>query len=472
MNSFDLAFTSALEQARLIRNKEISPLELTQVYLDRIETINPTIGAFFHVAAEQAIVDAIQKTETLSNLEVIPPFYGVPTAIKDLNPVAGMPCSYGVKYAKKRIADRDDHITSRIKQAGFVILGKTATSQLGSLPYVEPSGFPPARNPWNLDYLAGGSSGGAASAVATGLCAIAQGSDGAGSIRIPAACCGLVGLKASRGRVSNSPVDEMFSGCVVSGGLARTVTDSAAFLDTIAGYELGDPYWLTPPETSFLELSQRVSRPLRIGFATEIPPIGECDDECKEAVLKTAMRLEALGHTVDPIEFNNFDFSELIEPFSIVWQTQTDVGVPGLFLDRINCQLWLKAQVYRAGKYVQARQKLYRFARKVIQLCHPYDVILLPTLMRPALKVGEFQRLGLSTLLDRVIDWFAPCPAFNVSGHPAIALPCGFSGFGVPLSIQLVGRPADEATLLSLAYQLEQSKLWVQTTPEIAQPPQ
>ena len=159
MNSFDLAFTSALEQARLIRNKQISPLELTQVYLDRIETINPTIGAFFHVAAEQAIVDATQKTEALSNLEIIPPFYGVPTAIKDLNPVAGMPCSYGIKYAKKRIADRDDHITSRIKQAGFVILGKTATSQLGSLPYVEPSGFPPARNPWNLDYLAGGSSG-------------------------------------------------------------------------------------------------------------------------------------------------------------------------------------------------------------------------------------------------------------------------------------------------------------------------
>ena len=161
--------------------------------------------------------------------------------------------------------------------------------------------------------------------------------------------------------------------------------------------------------------------------------------------------------------------SELIKPFSIAWQTQTDVGVPGLFLDRINCQLWLKAQVYRAGKYVSARQKLYRFARKVVELCHPYDVILLPTLMRPALKVGEFQRFGLTTLLDRVTDWFAPCPAFNASGQPAIALPCGFSNSGVPLSIQLVGRPADEATLLSLAYQLEQSKLWVQTTPEIAQ---
>ena len=165
-------------------------------------------------------------------------------------------------------------------------------------------------------------------------------------------------MKASRGRVSNSPVDELFSGCVVSGGLARTVTDSAAFLDAIAGYELGDPYWLTAPETSFLELSQQVPHSLRIGFATEIPPIGECDDECKEAVLKTAMRLEDLGHTVEPIAFNNFDFSELIEPFSIAWQTQTDVGVPGLFLDRINRQLWLKAQVYRAGKYVRDRKSV------------------------------------------------------------------------------------------------------------------
>ena len=455
MNPTDLAFTSALEQARLIREKIISPLELTQLSLDRIEAQNPTLGAFFHIAAEAALNDASQKTEALSHLETLPPFYGVPTAIKDLNPVAGMPCSYGLKYAKNRIADRDDHVTQRIKAAGFTLLGKTGTSQLGSLPYVEPSGFAPVRNPWNPDYLAGGSSGGAAAAVASGMCAIAQGSDGAGSIRIPAACCGLVGLKPSRGRVSNAPVDEYFSGCVVNGGMARSVSDVAAFLDAIAGYELGDAYWLDRPETSFLALSKQIPPQLKIGFATHIPTIGECDTETKTAVLETAKTLETLGHVVEPVEFGDFDFSDLIEPFFIAWQTQTDVGIPGPLLDRINRQLWFRAQFYRAGKYIKARQKLYQFGRRVVTLFHPYDVILLPTLMTPAIQVGEFKRLGLDELLDRITKWFAPCPAFNASGQPAIALPCGISQSGIPLSIQLVGRPADEKTILQLATQLE-----------------
>lgn len=455
MNPTDLAFTSALEQARLIREKIISPLELTQISLDRIEAHNPTLGAFFHIAAEAALNDASQKTEALTHLQTFPPFYGVPTAIKDLNPVAEMPCSYGIKYAKNRIADRDDHVTQRIKAAGFTLLGKTATSQLGSLPYVEPSGFAPVRNPWNLDYLAGGSSGGAAAAVASGMCAIAQGSDGAGSIRIPAACCGLVGLKPARGRVSNAPVDEYFSGCVVNGSMARTVADVAAFLDAIAGYELGDAYWLDHPKTSFLELSKQIPTQLKIGFATHIPNIGECDIETKAAILKTAKTLESLGHSVESVDFGDFDFSDLIEPFFIAWQTQTDVGIPGPLLDRINRELWFRAQFYRAGKYIKARQKLYQFGRRVVTLFQPYDVVLLPTLMTPAIKVGEFKRLGLNSLLDRVTQWFAPCPAFNVSGQPAMALPCGISQSGIPLSIQLVGRPADEKTILQLATQLE-----------------
>ncbi len=473
MNPTDLAYTSALEQARLIREKIISPLELTQLYLDRIEALNPKLGAFFHIATESALEDATAKTEALTQLETIPPFYGVPTAIKDLNPVAGMPCSYGIKQAKNRMADRDDHVTDRMRTAGFTLLGKTATSQLGSLPYVEPSGFPPARNPWNLEYLAGGSSGGAGSAVAAGMCAIAQGSDGAGSIRIPAACCGLVGLKPSRGRVSNTPVDEYFSGCVVNGGMAHTVADVAAFLDAIAGYEQGDAYWLPNPETSFLALSKQIPPRLRIGFATQIPPIGECDADTQAAVLHSANLLESLGHIIEPIEFGDFDFTDLIEPFAIAWQTQTDVGIPGFIFDKINRQLWFKAQFYSAGKYIRSRRKLYEFARSVVGLCHPYDVILLPTLMYPGLKVGELNRLGMKALLDRLIGWFAPCPAFNVSGQPAIALPTGFNTNSLPISIQLVGRPADEKTILQLSTQLETAGLLKayrdHTVPTIAQ---
>lgn len=457
MNSTELAFTSAREQARLIREKQVSPLELTQLYLDRIAQIDRQLGSFFHVAADSALQDAQAKTEQLaqSDPSELPPFFGVPTGIKDLSPVKDMPCSYGIKYIRDRMAEYDDLVATRMKRAGFVILGKTSTSQLGSLPYVEPPGFLPTRNPWNLDYSAGGSSGGAGAAVAAGLCPIAPGSDGGGSVRIPAACCGLVGLKPSRGRVSCAPVDEFFSGCVVNGALARTVADAAALLDVLAGYELGDPYWLPSPDRPFVEAAHGEPKPLKIAFATHIPPIGEASPDCREAVLKASQTLEALGHIVEPLEFGDFNFSEMIDPFRIAWQTQTDVGVPGFLFEKINRNLWLRAQFFRAGKYVKARQKLYMFARKVVTLCAPYDVVLLPTVMYPARRVGAWKHLNTEKTLQKIIEWFAPCPAFNASGQPAIALPIGFNPEGMPLSVQLVGRPAGEETLIRVAAQLE-----------------
>ena len=203
MNLTELVFVPALEQARLIRQREVSPLELVEHYLQRIEQLNGRLGSYVTVAADHAIAEARAKTEAIgNNADALPPFFGVPISIKDLNTVAGLPCAYGVKILKKRIATDDDGVVTRIKQAGFIILGKTATSEMGTLPYTEPDGFPPARNPWNLNYTPGGSSGGAAAALAAGLCAIAQGSDGGGSIRGPASCCGLVGIKPITGDVS------------------------------------------------------------------------------------------------------------------------------------------------------------------------------------------------------------------------------------------------------------------------------
>jgi amidase len=222
MNIVDLAFAPALEQAQFIRQKQISPLELVQVYLDRIERLNPQLGCYFTVMAEEAIAVATRQTEQLSQLsplDELPPFFGVPISIKDLNPVAGVRCTYGSPVLMNQEATQDDGVVSRIRAAGFVILGKTATSEVGTLPYTEPEGFPPARNPWDLDYTPGGSSGGAAAAVAAGLCPIAQGSDGGGSIRGPAFCCGVVGLKPSRGRVSHAPVGDYQSGISTNGPL-------------------------------------------------------------------------------------------------------------------------------------------------------------------------------------------------------------------------------------------------------------
>src|SRR4028118_1261494 len=198
----DLAFASALEQAQLIRRREVSPLELVELYLERIQCLDRQLGSYFTVAAEQALADAKAKTEQLSKSDIseLPPFFGVPIAIKDLNSVEGIRCTYGTPVLMDKIAAYTDGVVMRIKHAGFTILGKTATSELASLPYIEQPGFPPTRNPWNLDYTAGGSSGGAAAAVAAGLTSIAQGSDAGGSIRGPAFCCGLVGVKPARAR--------------------------------------------------------------------------------------------------------------------------------------------------------------------------------------------------------------------------------------------------------------------------------
>lgn len=467
MNSVDLAFTPALEQAQLIRNKVISPLEITELYLERIERLNPQLGAYVTVMAEEALAEAQRQTEQLMRGDELPPFFGVPIAVKDLNTVAGVPCAYGIKAACDRIAEADDHIVTQLRRAGFIILGKTATSQVGSLPYTEPPGFPPARNPWNLDYTPGGSSGGSAAALAAGLCAIAQGSDGGGSIRGPAFCCGLVGMKASRGRVSFAPVGERLNGLAVNGPLGRTVADTAALLDALSGYVVGDPYWLPDPDPSFLALAQPPTKPMRIGFTTRLDPIGEADSVCRQAVYDTVQLLEDLGHHAEEVVMP--DLGELIEPFVIVWQgVLAELGIPWIVLEKMNRWLYWRARRVSSGKYLRAVTRLQRVSRKIVETCQPYDAMVLPVYMHPTIRVGEWRRLRPGKTLENVINWVAPCPPFNASGQPALAVPTGFGPNGLPLGVQLVGRPADEATLFSLAAQIEQVRPWSQQRPELA----
>jgi amidase len=469
MNSVDLAFLPALEQARLIRHKEISPLELTQGYLNRIERLNPKLGAYVAVMAEQAIADATAKTEQVmaSDPTDLPPLFGVSVSVKDLNSVEGVACAYGIKAACDRIATHDDYIVSKLRQAGLVILGKTATSQMGSLPYTEPPGFPPARNPWNLDYTPGGSSGGGAAALAAGLCALSQGSDGGGSLRGPAFCCGLVGLKASRGRISFSPVGERMNGLAVNGPLGRTVADTAALLDALSGYAVGDPYWLPDPDPSFLEGLRTPPPPLRIGYATRLDPLGEADAVCRQAIYETVQRVEALGHTAEAVTFP--DLEELIEPFTVIWQSViAEAGIPWIVLEKMNRWLYWRAWCMNSGTYLRAVSKLQQVARQIVQFCQPYDVLILPVYMHQTIQVGEWQRLRSPQILKNVIDWVAPCPPFNASGQPALAIPTGFAPNGLPVGVQLVGRPADEATLLALAAQLEASHPWHHLRPSFA----
>lgn len=467
MNLTDLAFTSALEQAKLIRQRDISPLELVELYLHRIERLNGQLGSYVVVAAEQAIADATAKTEAIArSTDDLPPFFGVPIAIKDLNPVAGLPCAYGVKLLKKRLAADDDGVVTRIRQAGFTILGKTATSEVGTLPYTEPNGFPPARNPWHLDYTPGGSSGGAAAAVAAGLCAIAQGSDGGGSIRGPASCCGLVGIKPSRGRVSHAPHGDRLSGIATSGPIGRTVADTAALLDVMSGYTTGDPYWLPDPESSFLSATQSSPDRLRVAFATAIEPIGVADAPCQQAVLDTVQLLQTLGHTVEP---GCPDMGDLIEPFTIIWQSVlSETGIPFIFLGKMNRWLLNRSRFHSSGKYLRAVSKMQIISRRIVAFFDTVDVLVLPTYLHTTIRVGEWARLRPAQTMANIIGWVAPCPPFNATGQPVITIPAGFDPHGLPIGVQLIGRPAAEATLIALAAQLEAATPWSQHRPLFA----
>ncbi len=451
MNQVDLAFAPALKQSELIRRKEVSPLELVELYLERIQQFNPQLGSYFTVAAEQAIADAKSKTEMLAQTEDLPLFFGVPISIKDLNPVAGVPCSFGNAALLDNVPDYDDGVVVKIKQAGFIVLGKTASSELGSFPYTEATGFPPTRNPWNLEYTSGGSSGGAASALAAGLCAIAQGSDGGGSIRGPAACCNLVGIKPSRGRITHAPVGDRLNGIATNGPMGRTVADAAALLDAMSGYVTGDSYWLPDPEKSFLTASEEKVENLRIAFCTSIPPLGEADASCHQGVIQTVKLLEEFGHQV---EEKCPDISGLIEPFQIVWQSNVAAcGVPAEILQPLN--RWLLSRSCSAGEYLRAVYQMQMVARKIVMFFDNIDVLVMPVYLHSPIRIGEWAALSPEEIFDNIVRWIAPCPAANATGQPAISLPVGFDEKGLPIAVQLIGKPNAEATIIKLAAQLE-----------------
>lgn len=450
----NLEFISALDLSKLIHSKQISPLELIEFYGERINKIDLKLGSFAHVAIESAIEEAKIKTEILGKTQdtsTLPLFFGIPTAIKDLYPVAGMPISYGNGFIKDKIAEYDCGLVTKIKQGGFIIIGKTATSELGSLPYIESVGLPPSRNPWNLEYTSGGSSGGAAAAVAAGLIPIAPASDGGGSVRGPAFCCGLVGLKPSRGRISNAPVGDYQGGIATHGCLSRTVTDSAALLDIISGYITGDPYWLPNPDMSFLDAITQETGKLKIAFATSVLPSGKAEEILQQQVKNIAHHLEEMGHSLTEA---CPDFTPLVEPFVTIWQSSiTGSGFPEQILTPMN--RWLRERSQDLGYYLRALHQMQVISRQIVAFFADVDVLLLPTYLKSPIKVGAWKDLSPEDTLQHIIDWITPCPPFNATGQPAIAIPTGFTEQGIPIGVQLIGKPTDETTILQLAYQLE-----------------
>jgi amidase len=465
----DLAFAPALVQAQLLRRRELKPIELVELYLERIERLNPMLGAYLTVASDVAAEMAHRAEEQLLAADDPPPFCGVPISIKDLDDTAGIRTTCGTASWSERVPDRDAHVVTRLKQAGFVVLGKTNTPEFGKSVVTEPDGFPPCRNPWDPARTSGGSSGGAASAVAAGLCPVSHGSDGGGSIRMPAACCGVFGVKPSRGRISSAPgFPSLFS---VHGALSRTVSDAAASVDVMQGYEPGDILSAPVPERPFEEESRRDPGRLRIAVST-VPavPWVTVDESIERVTRQAAELLSSLGH--DVVDATP-EYGELEMNASLVLRCvgliERDDLPPVDSLGDVVRFLLKVGEGLTARDYAKALSGIQLQARRVVPFFDEFDVLLTPSIATRPPLVGEFT--DVMTQPEGIMR-FAAMGAFtglwNNTGQPAVSIPFDIGSDGLPHCVQIVGRPADEATLFRLSGQIESVRPWAERRPRIS----
>jgi amidase len=464
----DLMFRPALELAAMVRSGEVSSRELVEISLARIEQLNPQLNAFVEVDGERALATA-EKIGAGDER----PFAGVPIAIKNNRPVAGLKATIGCSLLADHVATHDCNIARRLKQAGFVVVGTTTLPEYGILPVSEARLFGPTRNPWDLDRTPGGSSGGAAAAVASGMVPVAHGNDGGGSIRIPAACCGLVGLKPARGRISAAP-ERGEAPLDIDGVLTRTVADTAAILDVLAGYELGDATWAPPPPEPFAVAAMRAPGKLRIA-ATTLPPVAGAvvDPICAQAVSDAAELLRSLGHEVEEVD-PPWRIEGLSELFGAVFSIHIALQIvySGMVAGReptaedMEPMSWAIHQMTQGFNSVQGfglEIQLQALTRQLVAFLDPYDALLTPALAERPLPIGTLDTAApdpMSTFTRSGL--FTPfTPVFNASGQPGISLPLYEGPDGLPLGVQLVGRPAGEGALLALASQVEATTPWV-----------
>jgi amidase len=491
----DFSSHDATSLAALVRSGDVSPRELVTSAIERIESLNPKLNAVVHKMYDSALKQADGPLPE-------GPFKGVPFLLKDLSAwYAGEPMTWGSRLFKDFIPPHDSETVARFRRAGVIVLGKTNTPEFGLSPYTEPELHGPSLNPWDTGHTTGGSSGGSGGAVASGMVPFASASDGGGSIRVPASCCGIFGLKPTRGRVPTGPVNgEVWQGASIEHCVTRSVRDSAAMLDAISGPDAGAPYWAQPPERPFLDEVNAAPRKLRVGFTTK-PLVGHSvHPDCVAAVNNTAKLLESLGHEVfesaPPVERDEFNRSFLT---MICGEINADLRYAEKLVGRVathadvEVTTWalnLLGTTITAGEFVSAENFLRREARRVGQYFETIDVLLTPTLSRPPVRTGELQpppgekrtlkvlgrmnagrtlrKLGvLEKAAGQIFDFIPYTPLFNVTGQPAMSLPLHWNAENLPIGVQVVGRYADEATLFNLASQLEQALPWKDRHPPL-----
>jgi amidase len=459
MERDELAFAGVARQAELIRAGEVSSRELVELYLERIERLDPQLNAFRTVMAERAVVDA-QQADGRHGAGGDRPLLGVPIAIKDDVDVAGEVTAYGTA-AHGPARTQDAEVVRRLREAGAVIVGKTAVPEMMIWPFTETVTFGATRNPWNTDYAPGGSSGGSGAAVAAGLAALALGSDGMGSIRIPSTWCGLFGIKPQRDRVPLAPHDDAWQGLSVNGPLARSVEDAALFLD------------VTAPGNDFVAAAKQSPGQLRIALSAKAPPglIVRVGKSQRAAVDEAGALLRELGHEVierDPDYPPSGVYSQALPRyFRGVYDDAKALPHP----ERLDARTRAFARI--GGLISERRMNAIRgaeseVAERIQSIYDDVDVVITPgTAMGPS-RIGAYQRRGAISTLALVAARVPFQALFNVTGQPAAVVPWDMDGKGVPTSIQLVGKPSDEATLLSLAAQIEQARPWTQRRPPVS----
>jgi amidase len=460
-------FAPVTELAALVRSGELSARELVDASLERIDALQPTVNAFVDVDHERAraAADAIAPGDER-------PFAGVPIAVKNSRAVSGLRLTLGAELTGDHVPRHDHNVTRRLRAAGFVIVGTTCMPEWGISPVTESRRFGPTRNPWDLGRTPGGSSGGSAAAVAAGMVPIASATDGGGSARIPAACCGLVGLKPQRGRISLAP-DAGESLLVQDGVLTRTVRETALVLDLLAGPELGDASWAPPPDEPFAARAAREPSRLRIGVTTAMPLLdAELDPLCARATRDAAELLAGLGHEVDEVD-PPWRAPGLLAQFTALFGPGVGAQIVGAArragrepqeadMEPMSWSLWERSRSIDAVRAAAVTFELLTFARSIVVWAAPYDAILTPALAQPPVAIGALDPCGPDPRETfRRGGHFTPYTAIaNVTGTPAIALPLYERDDGLPLAVQLIGRPAQEGALLALAAQLEAALPW------------
>ena len=396
------------------------------------------------------------------------PFRGVPIAVKDLTDTAGIRTTYSCRAFAQHVPAQDAAVVRRLRDAGFVVIGKTNTPEFGTTAVTESALNGACHNPWRLERTPGGSSGGAAAHVAAGVLPLAQGSDGGGSIRIPASCCGLFGLKPSRGRVSSAPQGEGPFPLSQTGPLAWSVRDAAAFLDVVVGHEPGDSVRVPPPERPFADEAAAPPGRLRIAVTTEPPIPAQVDPVCAAAALDAAKLLAELGHTVEEAT-PPWQDEGLLERFSFLWRIGPALyGVPPDQLEPLNRAFAEAAYATTALEYVGAVLAFQRYARRVVSFWDEVDVVLTPTLAKLPVPIGwVLEPEDPWEQFRRAADFTPFTAVANVTGQPAASVPFA-STEGLPVGIQLVGRLGEEATLLQLAAQLEEARPWAGRRPPVS----